>query len=332
MPITVPPARWGRGSEVTHMTMKHSGWRTRLGRGIPLALTAGILFAGPVIVLAQAVTSSAAAPPVGTEGKPLTFDVVSVREDQSEPTPQKPVKNGPTADGYRLKGLPLIAVIQRAYIPLEGGLTFRPYQITGLPAAFDSIRYDIYAKISEADLPKWKDPTLQPAMLRAMLQGMLADRFKLAVHRETRDVPIYELTVGRKSPKFKRSEATALADVRQKHPNAVTLRSGTIVATGPNPGEQTLFGVTMPDLGTFLSTMAGRPIHDKTGLTGKYDITYELELSPPAQERAGMAVSPDFFSSQIFSIVQDQLGLKLRAAKGLVESLVIDHLEQPSEN
>ena len=104
------------------------------------------------------------------------------------------------------------------------------------------------------------------------------------------------------------------------------------MATGPNPGEQTLFGVTMPDLSTFLSTMAGRPIHDKTGLAGKYDITYELELSPPAQEGAGLAVSPDFFSSQIFGIVQDQLGLRLRAAKGLVESLVIDHLEQPSEN
>jgi uncharacterized protein (TIGR03435 family) len=62
-----------------------------------------------------------------------------------------------------------------------------------LPAAFDSIRYDIDAKVSEADLPKWKDPTLQPAMLRAMLQAMLADRFNLALHRETKEVPIYEV-------------------------------------------------------------------------------------------------------------------------------------------
>ncbi len=75
---------------------------------------------------------------MGADGKPLTFDVVSIREDKSEPAPQNPVQNGPTPDGYRLKGLPLMAVIQRAYIPSEGGLTFRPYQITGLPAAFDS--------------------------------------------------------------------------------------------------------------------------------------------------------------------------------------------------
>jgi uncharacterized protein (TIGR03435 family) len=304
----------------------------RFGRGISLAMAAGILFSGPVALVAQAVTSAAGAPPVGADGKPLTFDVVSIREDKSEPAPQNPVQNGPTPDGYRLKGLPLMAVIQRAYIPSEGGLTFRPYQITGLPAAFDSIRYDIDAKVSEADLLKWKDPTLQAAMLRAMLQAMLADRFNLALHRETKEVPIYELTVGRKSPKFKPSEETTLADIRQKHPNAVTLRSGTIVATGPNPGQQTLFGATMPDLGTFLSTMAGRPIHDKTGLTGKYDISYELELPPPAQEGAGMAASPDFFTSQIFSIVQDQLGLRLRAAKGFVESLAIDHVEEPSEN
>jgi uncharacterized protein (TIGR03435 family) len=267
------------------MTMKRLGWRTRFGRRISLAMAAGILFSGPVALRAQAVTSAAAAPPVGTEGKALTFDVVSVREDKSEPTPQNPVKNGPTADGYRMNGLPLMAAIQTAYIPSEGGLNFRPYQITGLPAwALYSVRYDIDAKVSEADLPKWNDPALQPAMLRAMLQAMLADRFNLALHRETKEVPIYEMTVGRKRPKIKPSEATALADIRQKHPNAVTLRSGTIVATGPNPGQQTLFAVTMPDLGTFLSTLAGRPIHDKTGLTGKYDITYELELPPPAQE------------------------------------------------
>ena len=181
-------------------------------------------------------------------------------------------------------------------------------------------------------MPKWKDPALQPAMLRAMLQSMLADRFRLAVHRETKVVPIYELTVGRSGPKFKPSEATVLADIRQKHPDAVMLNGGAIVANGPNPGQQRLFGVTLTGLSSFLSNMAGRPIHDKTGLTGKYDITYELEVPPPAREGAGMAVSPDFFSSQIFGIVQDQLGLRLRAAKGSVESLVIDHVERPSEN
>jgi uncharacterized protein (TIGR03435 family) len=199
-----------------------------------------------------------------------------------------------------------------------------------VPAWLYSIRYDIDARVSETDLPQWKDPALQPAMRRTMLQSMLADRFKLAVHRENKVIPIYELTVARNGPKFKPSEPTTLADIRQKHPDAVRLNDSAIVVTGPNPGQPMLFGVTMQGLSTFLSNLAGRPIHDKTGLTGKYDITYQIE--PPSQEGAGTAVPPDFFSSQIFSIIQDQLGLKLNAAKGLVESLVIDHVQRPSEN
>ena len=77
------------------MTMKRLGWKTRFGRSISLAMAA-ILFAG-LVILAQAVTSSAAAPLVSTEGKALTFDVVSVREDNSESTPQNPVQNRPNA-------------------------------------------------------------------------------------------------------------------------------------------------------------------------------------------------------------------------------------------
>jgi bla regulator protein blaR1 len=210
----------------------------------------------------------------------------------------------------------------------------RPARITGLPAwALNLIQYDVDARVSEADLPKWKDPTLQPAMLRAMVQTMLADSFKLAIHHETKMIPIYELTAGRKRPKFKPSEATTLAEIRLKHPDAVTLGGGTIVVRGLNPGQQTLFGVTMPDLGTFLSTLAGRPIRDKTGLTDKYDITYQMEMPPPPQEGGvPVPVPPDFFSSQIFTVVGDQLGLQLKATKGMMESLVIHHVERPSEN
>ena len=316
------------------MTRNILAWRTGFLRGISLTVAAGVLFAGPAAVVAQVVTSAEAAPPVGADGKPLTFDVVSIREDNPELTSQDLVQNGPTPDGYRMKNAPLLAVIQIAYIPSEGGLTFRPNRITGLPAwAFNLIHYDIDARVSEADMSKWKDPALQPAMFRAMLQAMLADRFKLAIHRENKVIPIYELTVGRKSPKFKPSDASTPDDILKKHPDAVTLRSGTIVTIGPSPGQHKLYGVTMQDLGTFLSTLAGRPIHDKTGLTGKYDITYQMELPPPPQEDGSTtAPPPDFFSSQIFNIVQDQLGLKLNAAKGSVEMLMIDHVERPSAN
>ncbi len=110
--------------------MKRLCWRTRFGRGILLAIAAGILFSGPVALLAQDVTSAPAAP-VGADGKRLTFDVVSVREVESEPTPQSPVQNSPIADGYRLKGLPLIAVIQIR--PVRGGPHLSPQPDHALP-------------------------------------------------------------------------------------------------------------------------------------------------------------------------------------------------------
>lgn len=287
---------------------------------------------------AQAVTSVAPAPLVGTDGKPLTFDVVSIREDKSEPGPQNPTYNGPTPDGYRLKGLAIFAVIQIAFLPSEGGLSYRPDRITGVPpwAFYTSpVHYAIDAKVSDSDLPRWKDPAQQSAMLRAMLQAMLADRFKLAVHRETKEIPVYQLALGRKPAKIKPSDATTLAEVRaagsRTSVDAVTLRGGTIVTSGPNPGQQNIFGISMPDLGTFLSNLAGRPVQDVTGLTGKYDVTYQIELAPRQQEGAA-TVPPDYFSLQIFNIVEDQLGLQLKSAKAPVESLVIDHIERPTEN
>jgi uncharacterized protein (TIGR03435 family) len=89
---------------------------------------------------------------------------------------------------------------------------------------------------------------------------------------------------------------------------------GPVVATGPNPGQQWFFGVTMSELGTLLSNLAGRPVSDKTGLKGRYDVSYEIELRPPPQaDGAPAPVPPDFFSSQISTIVEDQLGLKLKA-------------------
>lgn len=281
--------------------------------------------------LAQ-VGAPAEGPLVSADGKPLAFEVVSIHEEKPVPGQQIPVEIGPTPDGYRMKGVPPMAVIQIAYIPSQGATHFSPNQISGVPEWFNSTRYDIEARVAEADLTRWNELSSQPAMLRAMLQAMLADRFRLAVHRDTKIVPVYEMTVGRRGPKFKPSEGATLAEIQQKHSDARTLMrgGGAIVATGPNPGQQWLFGVTIPFLGEFLSTMAGRPIHDQTGLAGKYDITYQLELPP--QEGGGAAQPPDFFSLQIVYVVQDQLGLKLSPAQGPMESLVIDHVERPTEN
>jgi uncharacterized protein (TIGR03435 family) len=268
--------------------------------------------------------------------KPLTFDVVSIHEDKSGLGPRT-ATNGPTPDGYQMRNGPLLTLIQTAYLPSEGSMSFRLKQMTGLPTWAYSVLYDVDAKVSEADLPAWKDPALQPAMLRSMLQAMLADRFKFMVHRENKVVPIYDLTVGKRGPKFKPYNGATLTEIQQKHPGAHMLAGGVIAASGPNPGQQSFFGVTMSQLGTLLSNLAGRPVLDKTGLKGRYDVSYQIELlSPPPQTDGVVAPPPspdsDFFRSQISTIVEDQLGLKPKPGTGPVESLVIDHVEQPSEN
>jgi bla regulator protein blaR1 len=305
-------------------------WTIGLGHGVAVVLALTLLIFNPTATLAQTISSGAPEPVLSPNGKPLTFEVVSVREENSVSASHFPVQIELTANGYRMEDVPLMAVIQTAYIDSQGTFHYGPNQIVGLPQSLAPIRYDIEAKISDADLSQWNDPALQPAMLRAMLQAMLVDRFKLEVHRDTKVVPIYQMTVGGKGPRFKTSEGATLAEIRQKHSAAHTLRSGAVVASGPHPGQLWLFGITMPALGEFLSTMAGRPVRDKTNLTGKYDLTYQIEL--PSSSPGDAANMPDFFSSQIVYVVEEQLGLNLKSAMGPMESLVIDHVEPPSGN
>jgi uncharacterized protein (TIGR03435 family) len=267
----------------------------------------------------------------GGSGKSRTFEVVSIREVK-EVLGGRPgaVQIEATSNGYRMRGVPLMAVIQIAYMPSGGGSRFGPNQIEGIPESFNSIRFDIEARVSDADLPGWNDRSSQPAMLREMLQAMLAERFNIAVHHETKVVPVLAMIVGKHGPKFQHSAGATLDEIRRRDPNAHVSASGGVVSTGPDPGEQHLYGVTMPFLGEFLSNLAGRPVQDRTGLAGTYDVTYQLELPNRSQE--GAHANPDFFSSQISYVAQEQLGLKLRPTKGTVESLVIDHVEKPSEN
>lgn len=267
--------------------------------------------------------------------KPLTFEVVSIHEDKSG-AGFDDVTMGVTPDGFRARNVPLLSLIQGAYRPSEGSMSFRLKQITGLPTwAIFQIRYDVDARVSEADMPAWKDPALQPEMLCTMLQGMLADRFKLAAHRETRVVPVYDLTAGKRSPKLTPYDGATLAEIRQKHPDARPLLGDTVFASGPRPGQQWFFGVTAAQLGTLLSNLAGRPVLDKTGLKGRYDVTYQIEMlpsPPPPTDGSPPPPDADFFRSQISTIVEDQLGMGLKPGTGPVESLVIDHVEQLSEN
>jgi uncharacterized protein (TIGR03435 family) len=209
---------------------------------------------------------------------------------------------------------------------MAGIASFTLDQIVGLPDWVMHDRYDIDAKVGAEDLPEWQKPATQPAMLQAMLQSLLEDRCKLATHREVKEVAVYSLVAGKSGPKFKPS------DLDQTHPDGVTLPWGGVLV--PAEGGMHLYGATMKSLAALLSQFGhlGRTIQDNTGLTGKYDLVIRRpDMGPAPSEQPGAAASPPDPSEAIFSMV-DSLGLKLESTRAPVETLVIDHVERPSEN
>lgn len=146
------------------------------------------------------------------------------------------------------------------------------------------------------------------------------------MHRETKNKPIYALVIGKNGPKLKPSEPDAVDVSRAKHPDAVNIPGGSgFFVRGQ--GSIGIYGATTGTLTLLLSGPAGRPIVDKTGLTGHYDM--HLDMGQPGPLAADGSVDT---GASIFSVVQEQLGLKLESQKDEVETLVIDHVERPSAN
>lgn len=181
--------------------------------------------------------------------------------------------------------------------------------ISGVPKPLDTARFDVSAKLVDPDVKVLKQ--LTPSQYRAMLQPLLMERFQLKVHMEVKQLPVYDMVVLKGGPKF--------GPEFKEAPKGFTGSTG----THSNNGELTATAISMVALTDFLFNQVHRTVIDKTGLTGKYDLA--LKWSPEdSPETAGETFPP------IFTALQEQLGLKLKPAKGPVETLVIDHAEIPS--
>lgn len=195
----------------------------------------------------------------------------------------------------------------------------RNHQIAGGPNWLDSAKFNVEAKApsSSIEIPPGPEGAVQ---LRLMLQSLLAERFKLVVHRETRQQQVYDLVIDKGGTKMKDSNVAP----------------GQQQGIGGRPGEITGTAAPVPLLVNFLSQQLGRSVIDKTSLTGKYDFTLKWMPDPgtAAGPRAGDDVAPpvDTSGPSIFTAVQTDLGLKLQSAKGPVEMLVIDSAEKPDAN
>jgi uncharacterized protein (TIGR03435 family) len=212
----------------------------------------------------------------------------------------------------------------------------QPFQVSGGPAWIDSLHYDIEAKpdtpVKQSDWP-------------VMLQALLADRFQVTLHRETKELPIYALVLARKDGKLgpgmvesKEGGCTPFDPSKPPAPSEPG-KSQTFCGTMQmSPRRLNAINVPVENIIPMLSRILGRSVIDKTGLTGNFDIT--MDFTPDENQLAMLAppgVPPpplpsDSSGPSLFTAVQEQLGLKLESQKGPVEILVIDRVEKPSEN
>lgn len=233
---------------------------------------------------------------------------------------------------FTATGVPAQELIRLAY-----GL--QNFQIAGAPGWLTSDRFDIVATLEG---PSTRERT------NFMLRGLLTDRFRLVVHTETRELPIYALVLargdGRLGPQLRQSDLDCAALARARSgssspapPAPPKPGERPTCATFGGPGRLAAGGVTMAQVAASLSSRVSRVVSDRTGLTGAFDL--QLEWTPDQiPSRPAGVVPPDApplpppDGPSLFTALQEQLGLKLESARGLVDVLVIDRVERPTEN
>jgi len=198
---------------------------------------------------------------------------------------------------------------------LINAFNIKPDLIFGLPRWAGSTRWNLQAKIIDSDLLALKK--LTDDQRRSMLAQVLADRFHLKTHTETKQLPIYNLVVTPRGPKFKASAKQDADDMG---------------GMSASDSEVTLEAYPISALAYTLSSILHRTVIDKTGLTAHYDLHLTWAPEPPAAAGQDDSRKPTDPGPSIFSAIQDQLGLKLIPAKGPVPTLVIDRVDLPTPN
>lgn len=287
---------------VEGIMMNRSTYNLNFGRRL-LLVAAG--FTAVVLPLA---VGAFHIPPVRTQqpAGPLEFDVASVKPSNPNSANGTVVRLTP---GGRLHvvNATLKDLIETAY-------DVRSFQIEGGPKWAHATKYDVDAtagtRPQSAAVPPqgWTN-------VRFEVQALLKDRFQLQLHRETRTAPIYSLAIAKGGIK---SSVLSATQSPQK---------------GINAGQGTMLGeaASMTQLAYKLSRLLQRPVVNNTGLEGNYDFKLEWtpDLGPSATDGQPVDIS---VGPSIFTALQEQLGLRLKATKGPVDVLVIDHVDKPSEN
>jgi len=228
------------------------------------------------------------------------YDVVSIKQNNND------ADSGNLNfynDRLVVRNMSVESIIEFAYdVPSD--------RVTGIAGALKDQRFDIDAKIVPSDGSKPPETTASQDQAKLIL--LLQDRFHLKVNIEQKIMPVYDLVVAKGGPRVKLSQ-----DELKDSTWNINSQDTSIVLTSR--------GAAMGDLAAALTDEVHRQVDNKTGLTGHADITLKWSDDVAAQQGGPNVIS-------IFTAIEEQLGLKLQPSKGLVDTLVIDHIEMPSAN
>jgi len=297
--------------------------KLNFGKIALLAVIGTSAVAGPVVFGLFNSPYARAQSPQNTSAAPMpSFEVASVKLNHSA--------DGPALMRVLPSRFIIIRWTTRALIAFAYGV--RETQVFAGPTWINSERYDIEAKIEESRV---KEAATLPHPRRGeqnllMMQKLLEERFKLKVNRETKELPIYALVVGKDGPKFSETKDPLPSPVSDNAQLPIRQQKTTW-----DDGKLVMMGASVGDLVELLSRHVGREVFDETGLKGTYDFTLQWTTeaqAPVFGDDSGKAPSPDSSEPSIFTTIQEQLGLKLQSQKGPVKVVVVEHIEKPSEN
>jgi bla regulator protein blaR1 len=293
-----------------------------------LALAALGAIAAPVLFgLASGTRQSVAPQSTNAWNETFSYEVASIKPEKSGSMMFRVLN---TPDGF--SATTTVQMLIRVAYGIEDN------QISGAPGWVSSEKYVVEAKMDQDTADKLKklgEAQEEPAR-QHMLQTLLADRFKLTIHRETKELPLYSLVVAKGGSKLHEAKPD------DNYLNGIKGLDGRPVPAGAHlmrmgRGELTVQSVGMDQIAHLFTQQTGRTVVDNTGLKGNYDFTLHWTPDQSAPALNGPGGGPDSTTSSesgpsIFTAIQEQLGLKLESQKGPVEILVIDHVEKPSEN
>lgn len=241
--------------------------------------------------------------PMPADAKPV-FEVATI----------KPSKAGAPGKGFRMNGRQFTTLNTSLNDLMTFAFGIHVRQIVGGPAWFESEKYDLLATPDVEGQPNHDQ-------IRGMMQKLLADRFQLKFHRDKKELSVYTILVAKGGPKLTKSESDS------QLPGLFFRGLGNLPARNATMGEFA---------GLLQSAVLDKPVVDQTGLTGRFDFT--LKWTPDEFQFSGLGIKPPAPTDSadappdLFTAIQQQLGLKLESTKAPAEVFVIDHVEKPSEN